>query len=84
MVLLNGSTRARNAASLTNQNSGGGSKKAGLFPTIGVDTWTSIAYGTHTPGRCVTLACMRTTKPGKVCASRGIGGNVTNSYWLKC
>lgn len=84
MVLLNGSTRARNAASLTNLNSGGGSKKAGLFPTIGVDTWTSIAYGTHTPGRCVTLECMRTTRPGKVCASRGIGGNVTNSYWLNC
>lgn len=84
MVLMNSSTRARNAASLTNQNSGGGSKKAGLFPTIGVDTWSSIAYGTHTPGRCVTLTCMRTTKAGKVCASRGIGGNVTTSYFLQC
>jgi hypothetical protein len=30
------------------------------------------------------LACMRTTRPGKVCASRGIGGNVTTSYWLNC
>ncbi len=84
MVLLNGSSRARNAASLVNQNSGGGSKKAGLFPQVGVDTWTSIAYGTHTPGKCVTLACMRTTRPGNVCASRGIGGNVTTSYWLNC
>ncbi len=84
MTLMNGSTRARNAASLVNQNSGGGSKKAGLFPQIGVDTWTSIAYGTHTPGRCVTLTCMRTTRPGNVCASRGIGSNVNTSYWLNC
>lgn len=84
MTLMNGSTRARNAASLVNQNSGGGSKKAGLFPQVGVDTWTSIAYGTHTPGRCVTLTCMRTTRPGNVCASRGIGSNVNTSYWLNC
>ena len=84
MTLMNSSKRARNAGSLVNQNSGGGSKKAGLFPTVGVDTWTSIAYGTHTQGHCVTLACMQTTRAGKVCASRGIGGSVISSYWLKC
>lgn len=84
MVLMNGATRARNAASLVNRDTQGGSKKAGLFPQVGVDTWSSIAYGTHTPGHCVTLACMRTTRTGNVCASRGIGGNVTASYWLKC
>lgn len=84
MVLMNGTTRARYASSIVNRNTEGGNKKAGLFPQVGVDTWSSIAYGTHTPGRCVTLACMRTTRPGKVCASRGIGGNVTASYWLNC
>ena len=84
MVLMYGMTRARYASSIVNRNTEGGNKKAGLFPQVGVDTWSSIAYGTHTPGRCVTLACMRTTRPGKVCASRGIGGNVTASYWLNC
>ncbi len=84
MVLMNGTNRARRASSLVNQNSGGGNKKAGLFPQVGVDTWSSIAYGTHTPGHCVTLACMRTTRPGKVCASRGIGSKVNTSYWLNC
>ncbi len=84
MVLMNGTNRARLASSLVNANSGGGNKKAGLFPQIGVDSWTSIAYGTHTPGKCVTLTCMRTTRPGKVCASRGIGSSINTSYWLNC
>ncbi len=84
MTLMNGSSRARNAASLINRDTQGGNKKAGLFPQVGVDTWSSIAYGTHTPSRCVTLTCMRTTRPGKVCASRGIGSKVNTSYWLNC
>lgn len=84
MVYMNGSKRARNAASITNLNSGGGSKKAGFYPKVGVDSWSSIAYGTNNIRKCVTLACLQTTRTGKVCASRGIGGNVTNSYWLQC
>ena len=45
MVLMNGSTRARNAASLINQtNTMGGVKKAGLAPTVGLIASVSNVY----------------------------------------
>ena len=45
MVLMNGSTRARNVASLINQtNTMGGVKKAGLAPTVGLVASVSGIY----------------------------------------
>lgn len=45
MVLMNGSTRARNAASLINQtNTFGGVKKQGLPPTIGLPASVAGVY----------------------------------------
>ena len=43
MVLMNGSVRARRAASISNQNQGGGDKKAGRVPN-GLTEATNVAY----------------------------------------
>lgn len=47
MVLFNGSKNARNASSIINQKSGGGSKKAGTPYMIGRSTWSSVAFRVH-------------------------------------
>lgn len=47
MVLMNGTKRARYTSSITNQNSGGGSKKAGLAPSVGMGSWEVIAHNTR-------------------------------------
>jgi hypothetical protein len=44
MVLYNAAKRARFAELTMNQNQGGGDKKAGLIPSTGVSTTSSIAY----------------------------------------
>jgi hypothetical protein len=47
MVLMNATNRSRHTSSVINQNSGGGSKKAGLPPMIGLSSWEVIAYNTR-------------------------------------
>lgn len=42
MVLMNASSKARNASSIVNQSSGGGNKKAGLPQQVGRTAWMSI------------------------------------------
>jgi hypothetical protein len=83
MTLYNAASRARNVGRLVNQNSGGGSKKAGLFPTVGNDSWTSLAYG-KVPGKCYTLACTRVSRyPNANCrVIRPIGSTVMTGW--KC
>lgn len=44
MVLMNSAKKARNQASLVNQNQGGGMKKAGLPPTMAMTQWRWINY----------------------------------------
>lgn len=65
MTLMNGSTRARYASSISNANQGGGSKKAGLPHQIGRESWESVALGTVKNGSkavCSTrLACLQVT-----------------------
>ena len=83
MPLYNASSRARNATSLANRNSGGGNKKAGLWSTTGIDSWTNVAHGSK-PGKCMTLGCMNTNRGRVACAGRPIGsGNSGSTYW-KC
>lgn len=82
-MVLSGSKRTSSIASLVNQNQGGGNSKMGLFPRVGLDSWTNLAYG-KTPGRCLTLACTR-YKVGdkKACTSRPIGVSTRMTYF-KC
>ena len=42
MVLMNASSKARNAASIVNQDFKGGNKKAGLPASVGRTHWMSI------------------------------------------
>ena len=75
--------RAKRISSLVNSNSGGGNKKAGLWSTTGIDSWTSIAHGSK-PGKCMTLSCMNTNRGRVACAGRPVGsGNSGSTYW-KC
>ncbi len=84
MPLYNASKRAREATKTTNQNTGGGNKKAGLWSTVGSDSWTSIARGSKPGAKCITLACMNTNRGRVACAGRPIGsGNSGSTYW-KC
>lgn len=47
MVLMNGTQRTRSISSVINQSSGGGSKKAGLAPMVGLSSWETVAYNTR-------------------------------------
>ena len=77
MVLSNGTSRAKRASSSA-ATQGGGSKKAGLYSSVGKDSWTNVAYGS-TPGHCtMTLACMKTTRNPNTCASRPVGSLIVS------
>ena len=82
MTLYNAASRARNATSLVNRNSGGGDKKSGLFPQVGRTSWTSIYYGSKFDC-CYSLArSMQARYPAVCSASRGIGS--TTLVGWKC
>ena len=78
-MVLSGSKRTSRMSSLVNGPQGGGNKKAGLYPSTGIDSWTNVAYG-NTPGHCsMTLACMRRSRPGEnACVARPVGSLVVN------
>jgi len=57
---MNSTKRSRYVSSITNQSCGGGSKKAGQPPMIGLSSWTRIAYNTH--GLPLSLANLRTNR----------------------
>lgn len=74
------------SASITNQNSGGGSKKSGLARQIGRDSWMSIAINSCNPRtkenmKCCTLTQLAIPAISKVSQSRPIGRNYNRSYW---
>lgn len=71
---------------LTDINQGGGSKKAGLLPSIGNDSWTSIYYGNNGLGSsanaCRSLSCMQFTVNPGVKQSRPVSSvYVPNTYF---
>ncbi len=78
------SSMGSNAITVINQ--GGGSKKAGLLPSIGNDSWMSIYYGNHNLGKtnapCRSLTCMQFTVNPGVKQSRNISSvYVPNTYF---
>ena len=44
-MVLSSTKRTSSLSSITNRYQGGGNNKAGLFPQIGRNSWTSIDYG---------------------------------------
>lgn len=81
MVLYNAASRARNTGQLVNKKTDGGSKKMGLFPTVGNDSWTSVFYS-KTPGKCFTLGCSRAGTQTN-CIARPVGMSILVSRF-KC
>ncbi len=82
-MVLSTTKRTASIASLTSSNQGGGSKKMGLYPKVGLDSWTNLAYG-KVPGRCLTLTCTRYKVGDKfACASRPVGVPSRMTYF-KC
>jgi hypothetical protein len=66
MVLMNGSTRARNAASLINQtNTQGGVKKQGLPSTVGLVASVSGVYRKKVGCPCPNFIISTTTSCGR-------------------
>lgn len=85
MVLLNASSRARNAGQIIVQNQGGGSKKAGLPYQVGRDSWVSIYMGNFTNAiahqrSCCTARNLAMTYTN-ASPSRPIGRTGNPSYW---
>jgi len=71
MTLMNGAKRARYASSISNQNQGGGPKKAGLVPTATMTEETWIAYNIN--GLPRSNAFMNITVNPNVRANRPVG-----------
>jgi hypothetical protein len=57
-MVLSGTKKTTYINSITNQNQGGGNKKAGFPGLIGRDSWVSIYYGSTSPvsGECCKLS----------------------------
>ena len=71
MPNMNGSNRVRSMASLTNQNQGGGPKKAGLVPTEAISAAQRESYSTR--GYLKSKKSMQFTLNPNVKQSRPIG-----------
>jgi hypothetical protein len=83
MVLSNSSKRARYANTISNQNQGGGSKKAGFPYIVGRDHWTSI-YMHNTDaahGRCCNLKSFQQVRFPLASLSHGVGRQYNPGYW---
>ena len=60
-MVLSGSARTTYMSSLINKNSGGGNKKAGIAPSVGRDSWMSVALGER-GGGMLRLTNMRVNR----------------------
>lgn len=79
MTLYNSAKRSRYATSISNQNQGGGNKKAGLPYQIGRESYTSVIMGNTdvVNGHCCTLKSYMTMPFTTATISRPIGSSVT-------
>jgi hypothetical protein len=77
-MVLSGTKKTSSIASITNQNSGGGSKKAGLPATTGRGAWVSIALN----GTKQNMAELKVPTDSKTSQSRPTGSRPNVSYWL--
>lgn len=77
-MVLSTTKRTASMASITNQNQGGGNKKAGFPYIVGRSSWTSIFFHSTAPvhGKCCTLPGTMTMKFPAANPSRPIGSDV--------
>jgi hypothetical protein len=84
MVLMNASKKTRHTSSISNQNQGGGSKKAGFPYQVGRGQWTSNFIQACKPlssTPCCTLTATNTTLFPLTNISRPIGRSYNAKYW---
>jgi hypothetical protein len=83
MVLSNSAKRARYANTISNQNQGGGSKKAGFPYIVGRDHWSSLFLGNTNVvnGKCCGLKSYQQVRFPLASLSHGVGRQVNLSYW---
>lgn len=81
-MVLSTTTRTSRIQSLTNTNSGGGDRKAGLYPSVAKESWFRIYNKGQcfAMGRCCTARSMN-SKISMVNISRPIGYNGNPTYW---
>ena len=85
-MVYSASKKARHISSLVNQNSGGGSKKAGFPYQIGRNSWSSIYIDACDPShdrelKCCTLDMMKKPEVSKNSQSRPIGRNINRAFY---
>jgi hypothetical protein len=68
--LYNAGSRARHVSSITNQNQGGGNKKAGLVPTETASVATALSYRVR--GLPLSLMRLQVTENPNVMQSRPV------------
>lgn len=84
MVNMNASKKVRYISSVTNQNQGGGNKKAGFPYQVGRTMWSNIYMGTKPPAMgmaCCSLKSYQINKLPMATVSRPIGRTGNASYW---
>lgn len=81
MGLANAAKRARTYTATTNQNQGGGNKKAGFPYQVGRSQWASIALGSAGNARCCSLKKLQFTVNPNVRQSRPVDSAVNTPYW---
>ena len=83
-MVLSGTKKTTYRSSLVNQNQGGGSKKAGLWPQVGRESYTNVVMGMQTGiqlGHCIcSLKCMKLTANPNVKPSRNVGSTQNSNY----
>jgi hypothetical protein len=83
-MVLSGTKKTTYMSSLVNRNQGGGSKKAGLWPQVGRESYTSVVMGITTGvknNHCVcSLKCLQFTANPNVRQSRNVGSTQNANY----
>lgn len=79
-MVLSGNKKVSSLSSITNANQGGGSKKAGLRPSVGETAWNVVFYRNVDPinGKCCGAAKMAITMNPNVRQSRPISTSPMN------
>jgi hypothetical protein len=80
MPLMNGSKKARYACSITNQNTAGGNKKAGLVPTATTPVAGHNAFNTHGLPRSAAFMAITTWPNVKQSRPIGVSPAVYSAY----
>jgi len=84
MVLMNSTKRARHTSSIVNQNQGGGNKKAGLYPQVGREAYTSVVMGITTGvqlNHCCQLKSFQTTSAINANVKQSRNTGTVRSWW---